>query len=81
MSRITDRQAFEMIQQRAEVLASAGKGLETIGRLLGADDSEHELSEEDRYGLAHAVAAIGALVFERANEAWGYAAPDREQWT
>lgn len=81
MSRITDRQAFDQIQQRVEVLASAGKGLEAIGRLLGADDSEHDLSEEDRDGLAHAVAAIGALVFERANEAWGYAAPDRDEWT
>lgn len=80
MSKITDRQAFEMIQRRAEVLANAGKGLEAIGRVLGADDSEHHLGDADRDGLAHAVAAIGAMVFTVANETWGYAAPDREQW-
>lgn len=80
MSRITDRHAFELIQQRAEVLLNAGKGLEAIGELMGADASEHNLTDENRDGLAYAVAALGALVFATANEAWGYAAPDREQW-
>ncbi len=81
MSRITDRQAFEMIQHRAEILANAGKGLEVIGNIMGADASEHHLTADDQMGLAHAVAALGAMIFATANEAWGYAATDREEWT
>ena len=80
MSNVTDQEAFAIIQNRAEVMANAGKGLETIANLLGADDSEHGISEEERYGLAHAIAALGSLVFANANEAWGYAAPDRKEW-
>ena len=81
MSRITDRQAFDLIQHRAEILANAGKGLEVIGNIMGADGSEHHLTADDQVGLAHAVAAMGAMIFAAANEAWGYAAPDRDEWT
>ncbi|MES2819797.1 MAG: hypothetical protein V4812_12520 [Pseudomonadota bacterium] len=81
MSRLSDRQAFEQIQRRAEALANAGKGLDVIGRLLGADGSDHRLTDDDKDDLAYAVAALGAMVWAAANEAWGYAAPDREQWT
>lgn len=81
MSRITDRQAFELIQRNTEMLVQAGKGLEGIGRLLGADAAEHNLSDNDRDDLAHAVAALGAMIYATANQAWGYAAPDRDEWT
>lgn len=81
MSHLTDRQAFDLIQRRAEILANAGKGLEVIGNIMGADASEHHLTADDQMGLAHAVAALGAMIFATANEAWGYAALDREEWT
>ncbi|MFL9808372.1 MAG: hypothetical protein E2594_15775 [Pseudomonas sp.] len=81
MSHITDREAFEMIQRNTAVLTNAGKGLEGIGRLLGADESEHHLSDDDRSSLAYAVAALGSMIYAAANEAWGYAAPDRDEWT
>ena len=81
MSHLTDRQAFDLIQRRVEILANAGKGLEAIGNLMGADASEHHLTADDQMGLAHAVAAMGAMIFATANEAWGYAALDREEWT
>jgi len=80
MSRITDRQAFDVIQRKTEVLVNAGKGLEGIGRLLGADESEHHLSDDDRHHLAYAVAALGSMIYEAANEAWGFASPDRDEW-
>ncbi|UIP88443.1 hypothetical protein [Pseudomonas phenolilytica] len=81
MSGITDRQAFDMIQGITEALTQAGKGLEGIGRLLGADAAEHNLSDDDRDDLAHAVAALGSMIYATANQAWGYAAPDRDEWT
>lgn len=77
---VTDREAFAMIQRRAEVLSHAGKGLEGIGLLLGASAGEHNLTDDDRDRLAHAVSALGSMIFDTANEAWCYAAPDREQW-
>ncbi|WP_019342824.1 hypothetical protein [Stutzerimonas stutzeri] len=80
MSRITDRQAFDVIQRQTEMLSNAGKGLEGIGRLLGADENDHQLTDDDRDRLAYAIAALGSMVYAAANEAWGYAAPDREQW-
>ena len=78
--RVTDREAFEQIQRRAEALSHAGKGLEGIGLLLGASAGEHNLTEDDRDRLAHAVLALGTMVYDTANEAWGYSAPDREEW-
>lgn len=81
MSRITDRQAFDVIQRKTEVLVHAGKGLEGIGRLLGADEEEHNISNKDRHDLAYAIAALGSMICVTANEAWGFAAPDRDEWT
>lgn len=80
MSRITDRQALDIIQRNTEVLVHAGKGLEGIGRLLGADAEEHNLSDKDRDDLVSAVTAMGSMICATANEAWGYAAPDRDEW-
>lgn len=40
-------------------LQSLGFALEVLGNLLGADGSEHHLTQSDRNGLAHAVRALG----------------------
>lgn len=43
-------------------LASAGLALNTCADLLGADGSEHHLSNDDYNGLCHAVRALAELV-------------------
>lgn len=40
-------------------LQSLGFALEVLGDLLGADGSEHHLTQSDRDRLAHAVRALG----------------------
>jgi hypothetical protein len=46
-------------------LISAGMGLDTLADLLGADGSEHHLSQADRTGLLHAVRALAELVTDK----------------
>lgn len=53
---------FHSLQRAAikhgDLLGSLGFALETLANLLGADSSEHHLSDSDRAGLVHAVRAL-----------------------
>jgi hypothetical protein len=48
----------------ADGLISAGYALRTLANLLGADGSEHRLSNEERQGVMHAVYALGGYVLD-----------------
>lgn len=56
------RELTQAAYQHGSTLTQAGIALETIGNLLGCDGSEHHLNRDDRNGLHHAVAVIGALL-------------------
>lgn len=51
-----------------DLMMSAGRGLATIAEILGALGSEHNLIEDDRYGLLHATRAIGELLIAAGSE-------------
>lgn len=66
-------------------LMGTGYALETLANLLGGDGSEHLLSDTDKAGLRHAVAALagyvlmaGAELYEAAEMA-GALEQDKEQ--
>ncbi|MCQ4280468.1 hypothetical protein NA643_15345 [Pseudomonas stutzeri] len=60
-------------------LQSAAYGLETLGNLLGADGSEHLLSDADMSGLAHAVCALAGYVQAAGLELFEAAEMESEQ--
>lgn len=62
------REFAQAAYQHGSTLTQAGMALETIGNLLGCDGCEHHLNGDDRNGLHHAVAVIGALLKEAGYE-------------
>ncbi|MFN9528576.1 MAG: hypothetical protein ACK561_17910 [Pseudomonadaceae bacterium] len=56
------RELTQAAYQHGSTLTQAGIALETIGNLLGCDGGEHYLNRDDRNGLHHTVAVIGALL-------------------
>lgn len=56
-----------IIRQRSEAISSAGIGLCALAEILGADGSEHDLSDALKERLAQAVYAIGAMIRENGN--------------
>lgn len=47
-----------LVSAHSDLLVSLGYALETVGNLLGADGEEHNLSQADYIGLAHATRAM-----------------------
>ncbi|MCY1294564.1 hypothetical protein [Pseudomonas sp. D(2018)] len=58
------------VNRRSAVVQSAGIGLCALAELLGADGSEHHMTEELTEGVASAVLAIGALMNEIGLRLW-----------
>lgn len=58
------------VHRQSEAISAAGTGLCAIAEVLGADGSEHHLSDDVKEGLAHAVFAIGELLKENGNFLW-----------
>ena len=50
------------ISEHGYHMEAAGMALDTVGELLGADGSEHNLLPNQVQGLNHAVVALAALV-------------------
>ncbi len=57
-------------------LYAIGFALQSIGELLGADGSEHNLSTKQANGLNHAVDALGSFVLSIAGELCEETDPD-----
>ncbi|MCY1299295.1 hypothetical protein D9M70_488180 [compost metagenome] len=58
------------VNRRSEVVQAAGFGLCALADLLGADASEHHMTEELKHGAANAVLAIGELMKEIGVRLW-----------
>lgn len=64
------KQAMKEVSRQSEAVTAAGFGLCAIGDLLGADASEHHMTEQLTHGLAQAVVAIGTLLKGVGGQLW-----------
>lgn len=67
------------VHRRSEVVQSAGFGLCALADLLGADASEHHMTDDLKHGAANAVSAIGELMKEIGVHLWEISEPEEKQ--
>lgn len=72
------KQAMKEVNRQSEAVAAAGFGLRAIGDLLGADASEHHMTEQLTHGLAQAVVAIGTLLEVVGGRLWEISEEDQQ---
>ncbi|MCY1290901.1 hypothetical protein D9M70_400670 [compost metagenome] len=80
-ARVAERSLKELrreVNRRSNAVCSAGFGLCAIGDLLGADSSEHYMTDTLNHGLANAVVAIGELLQETGSRLWEISEPEEE---
>lgn len=72
------QKAMKEVSRRSEAICAAGFGLCAIGNLLGADASEHHMTDDLTHGLANAVLAIGELLKDTGNQLWEISEEDQQ---